>query len=453
MLNKAKPLQQFLEKGLGGKTKVEIYVPTSYAAVVESLRFGHAHVAFMSAWPAQLAVRLGGAEVALAEVREVLHGKEKVEAPHYYSYWVVAPDSPYKDLPSLKGKSACFPSPISTSGFVAPIGRMVEMNLLQPGEGKEADPKAYFKEVLFGGGYGQCWQALKQGQVDTTVIAGDVPEKLYNEVLAATRTIEHQGPIPSHAVVLSKELKDPLRRAGDSNHRSNSARRSTRPHATFISSIFVGFKPTNGNEHLGSLQKYLKARQSKVHGAPVTHNGSAPRSSSAERVWFAYRTTRGATKCVAVDSVGKTHRHHGAFRHRQNDLAAGAGGNSESQTRAGRGIRQPTDGSASAAQSLIGYIPQQLGLVHNLSALDNVLMGALGRIGDGQALLGLFPRAEIDPPSGARYDGHRPQELRAGLSFKRRRAPAGRHRAHLSATSPHRDRRRIRLGPRSGAGI
>ena len=63
MLNKAKPLQQFLEKSLGGKTKVEIYVPTSYAAVVESLRFGHAHVAFMSAWPAQLAVRLGGAEV------------------------------------------------------------------------------------------------------------------------------------------------------------------------------------------------------------------------------------------------------------------------------------------------------------------------------------------------------------------------------------------------------
>ncbi len=39
MLNKAKPLQQFMEKGLGGRTKVEIYVPSSYAAVVESLRF------------------------------------------------------------------------------------------------------------------------------------------------------------------------------------------------------------------------------------------------------------------------------------------------------------------------------------------------------------------------------------------------------------------------------
>ena len=132
MLNKAKPLQKFLEQSLGGKTKVELYVPTSFAAVVESLRFGHAQVAFMSAWPAQLAVRLGGAEVALAEVRQVLHGKEKVDAPYYYSYWMVNPDSPYKDLQSLKGKNACFPSPISTSGFVAPMGRMVELNLLQP---------------------------------------------------------------------------------------------------------------------------------------------------------------------------------------------------------------------------------------------------------------------------------------------------------------------------------
>jgi phosphonate transport system substrate-binding protein len=258
MLSKAKPLQNFLEQSLGGRTKVELYVPTSFAAVVESLRFGHAQVAFMSAWPAQLAVWLGGAEVALAEIRQVLHGKEKVEAPYYYSYWVVAPDSPHKDLQSLKGKSVCFPSPISTSGFVAPMGRMVELNLVSAADGKEADPKAFFKDVLFGGGYGQCWQALKQGQVDATVIAGDVPEKLYNEILAGTRIIETQGPIPSHAVVLSKELKEPLRsravqaitKLGAPEHRDLMR--------TFISSIFVGFKPTNANEHLGSLQKYLK---------------------------------------------------------------------------------------------------------------------------------------------------------------------------------------------------
>ncbi len=258
MLTKSKPLQKFIERNLGDKVKVDIYVPSSFAAVVESLRFGHAHVAFMSAWPAQLAVQLGGADVALAEVRQVLHGTEKVEAPYYYSYWVVLPDSPHQSLQSLKGKSACFPSPISTSGYVAPMGRLAELNLLQTPQGKEADPKAFFKEVLFGGGYAQCYQALKQGQVDATIIAGDVPEKLYKEVLASTRILEQQGPIPSHAVVLSKEFKEPLR--------SRTIRAITKLGApehhdlmrSFISSIFVGFKPTTAAEHLGSLNNYLK---------------------------------------------------------------------------------------------------------------------------------------------------------------------------------------------------
>jgi len=46
--------------------------------------------------------------------------------------------------------------------------------------------------------------------------------------------------------------------------------------------------------------------------------------------------------------------------------------------------------------SLIGYIPQQLGLVRNLTALENVLMGSLGRCGHGGILLGLFPHREIE---------------------------------------------------------
>jgi phosphonate transport system substrate-binding protein len=258
MLKKAQPLEKFLRDGLGGKTDVQVYVPSSFAAVVESLRFGHAQVAFMSAWPAQLAVQLGGAEVALAEVREVLHGTKKVEEPYYFSYWVVQKEAPYQNLQALKGKTVCFPSPISTSGYVAPMGRLVELNLIPTPEGKEGDPKAFFKDVVFGGGYGQCAQALKQGQVDVTVIAGDVPVKLYNEVLSTTRTIEEQGPIPSHAVVLSKELKEPLRSQTVQTIMKLSAPEHRDLMRSFISSIFVGFKPTTAAEHLGSLQRYLK---------------------------------------------------------------------------------------------------------------------------------------------------------------------------------------------------
>ena len=48
MLKKARPLEKFLRDGLGGKTDVQVYVPSSIASVVESLRFGHAQVAFRS---------------------------------------------------------------------------------------------------------------------------------------------------------------------------------------------------------------------------------------------------------------------------------------------------------------------------------------------------------------------------------------------------------------------
>ncbi len=44
----------------------------------------------------------------------------------------------------------------------------------------------------------------------------------------------------------------------------------------------------------------------------------------------------------------------------------------------------------------LGYIPQQLGLVRSMTALDNVLMGALGRLAGPGPLLGLFPKAEVE---------------------------------------------------------
>lgn len=51
--------------------------------------------------------------------------------------------------------------------------------------------------------------------------------------------------------------------------------------------------------------------------------------------------------------------------------------------------------------ALIGYIPQQLGLVRNLTALENVLMGAFGRCGHGGVLFGVFPRREVEQAQAA----------------------------------------------------
>lgn len=257
ILEKAKPLEEALEQKLGGEVDVEIYAPMSYAAVVEALRFGHADAALMGAWPARLAVRLAGANLPLAEVREVIRGDKKVEANYYYSYWIVTKDSPYQKLEDLKGKNVCFTSPVSTSGYVAPLGGLVEMGIISKAEGKEADPKTFFSNVLFGGGYQQCWTALKSGQVDVTVIAGDVPEKLYREVLAETRVIGEQGPIPSHALVVSKKLEDPLRSKLISAFKEL-GQQNPDLMRSFISGIFVGFQETTAEEHLKGLAHYLE---------------------------------------------------------------------------------------------------------------------------------------------------------------------------------------------------
>ena len=100
--------------------------------------------------------------------------------------------------------------------------------------------------------------------MDVTVIAGDVPEKLYREVLAETRVIETQGPIPSHAVVFAKQLQDPARtrlkdallELGTAEHRDLMRK--------FISGIFVSFKPTTTEEHLATLDRYLALTQLQV---------------------------------------------------------------------------------------------------------------------------------------------------------------------------------------------
>ncbi|HEV8441009.1 MAG TPA: phosphate/phosphite/phosphonate ABC transporter substrate-binding protein [Methylomirabilota bacterium] len=255
----AKELREFLSKSLN--RDVEIVFPMTYAGVVEALRFGHAQAAFMSAWPAQLAVKHAKADVALAEVREVVIGQEKKTETFYFSYWVVAKDSPVETLEQLRGKRAAFPSPLSTSGYVAPLARLVELGLVPRLPGKEADPKGFFGDVRFAGGYAQGWEALKAKQVDVTVIAGDVSEKLYREVLAATKIVEQQGPIPSHAVLFAgdldpaakMQLRDALLDLGKPEHRGLMRK--------FVSGIFVGFKPTTAKQHLGALDKFLSQTQ------------------------------------------------------------------------------------------------------------------------------------------------------------------------------------------------
>lgn len=255
VLQRARPVEAFLEQKLPD-VDVEIYVPTSYAAVVESLRRGHAHAAFMSAWPSYLAWKLAEAEVVLAEIRTVGEGGKLVEAPQYYSYWVVLPDSPIKSVEDLRGKKVALTSPISTSGYLAPVAKLVELGYIIPKPGTEADPSMFFS-VVFTGGYAQSWTALKNGDVDAAVIAGDIPATLYFEVMNNTRVVGSQGPIPSHGVVFSKSLQEPLR-SRLLQALLELGEKEPQLMRQFISALFVRFEPTTSEKHLASLKHYIE---------------------------------------------------------------------------------------------------------------------------------------------------------------------------------------------------
>lgn len=254
--SKAVELEQFLESRVG--VDVEIRIPTTYSAVIESLRFGHAQVGFMSAWPAYLANKLAGADIVLAEKREVIINNTKTVETYYFSYYVVINSTNYTSLNDVQGKKVAYTSSVSTSGYLYPVAKLVEENKIPAGTDKTAaDASKFFGTVIFAGGYQQAWLALKSGQVDVSVIAGDVSESLFNEVLNSTRIIATQGPIPSHAIVYSKDFKEPLRskltsallELGKPEYRSLMRK--------FISGIFIEFAQTTTVQHTSSLQKAL----------------------------------------------------------------------------------------------------------------------------------------------------------------------------------------------------
>jgi phosphonate transport system substrate-binding protein len=197
-------LGEFLSEKTGIKSKV--FLPTNYAGVVEALRSENADVAYFSGWPYLVAHKEAGAELLVVE--------ERGGQPFYYSQWYVRQDGGVESLADLKGKSIAFTSPSSTSGYLFPLAKVIEEGHVKKG----GDPKDFFGEILYAGGYEQALKALAEGKVDAAAASDYAFDRYLNdEERAKIKVLTKQGPVPTHGIAirgdLPQEVKDKVKEA------------------------------------------------------------------------------------------------------------------------------------------------------------------------------------------------------------------------------------------------
>jgi phosphonate transport system substrate-binding protein len=197
LLGDIKVISAWLGKEIG--VPVRGFVTSDHAAAVEALRNGDADVSFMGALPYVIANSQTGAEVVLAEV---YRGK-----PVYTGRIFVRRDGKIEKPADLKGKTIAFADPISESGYLYPLDIFVEQGLLKRGD----DPKRFFGKVFFAGGYQQAMQAMVAGLVDAAGASQYAELLLSPEQQAAVKWIAESKPIPSHTVIVRKDLDPSLR--------------------------------------------------------------------------------------------------------------------------------------------------------------------------------------------------------------------------------------------------
>tara|TARA_Y100000780_G_C13690089_1_gene419181 strand:+ start:1802 stop:2806 length:1005 start_codon:yes stop_codon:yes gene_type:complete len=201
---KAKDLEKFLEEKFNGELDVEVLIPSAYEPLIEGLRFGHVHAAFMDVGAGWIAHKKAGAEVVFSEV---------VKGKIYYQASVFArvDDNSINTIDDVIGKRVAFTSITGSSGFIRPIGTLVEKGLIEITGNDvvalEAVLNKAFKSHTFAGGYKSALEMLVNGNVDAAFGADDAPQRFLSpEQQAKIRIVEKIGPIPSHVFVIGEDI-------------------------------------------------------------------------------------------------------------------------------------------------------------------------------------------------------------------------------------------------------
>lgn len=174
---------------------VRATVTLDYTTLVESMRSGHVHFAWLTPSPLVLAERLFGVRVLLTQVRR--------GQPTYYSAVVVREDSRFHTINDLQGGSIAWIDPTSTSGYVIP-----RYLLLQRG----FNPARFFARQVFAGQHDAAVIAVQRGQIDAAAVWADPPGEhtgawtryLANRPGPRLRPLLYSPPVPSDAIATTE---------------------------------------------------------------------------------------------------------------------------------------------------------------------------------------------------------------------------------------------------------
>ncbi len=195
-------IEQMLEEKTG--LAIDSNVATSYAAVVEAMGAGNAHIGWLNTFGYLLAHEKYDVEVILVTIR--------FGSPSYRGQIVVRADSGIESLADLKGKVFCWVDPLSTSGYIIP-----RIELLAAG----IDPDQDFAKTIEAGSHNNVIIAVYNGDCDAGATYADARNAVEDElpdvkekvvVLATTAEIpnDNVSVIPDLPTEMVDTLRDAL---------------------------------------------------------------------------------------------------------------------------------------------------------------------------------------------------------------------------------------------------
>lgn len=166
IIRESQPFLEYLQKKTG--TKVELTVPTNYAAVVEAVSNDRVDIAYFGGFTFVQASARAGALPLVQRERD----------QNFHSVFITQPKSPIHSLNDLQGHSFAFGDVNSTSGHLMPAYFMQQQGV----------DHAVIDKAIYTGGHDATALAVANGKVD----AGAMDEQVYGRMTKEGKLSESQ---------------------------------------------------------------------------------------------------------------------------------------------------------------------------------------------------------------------------------------------------------------------